>query len=54
MLCFRQRFSQTNNLFILCSLLLAAGFMLQIKVLYNNHQKQLRLQEYKQRVSELR
>ncbi|KAJ8953948.1 hypothetical protein NQ318_019191 [Aromia moschata] len=53
MLCFRQRFCQTNNVFIICSLLLAAGFILQIKVLYINHQKQLRLMEYKQRISEV-
>ncbi|KAJ8916120.1 hypothetical protein NQ315_004487 [Exocentrus adspersus] len=53
MLCFRQRFLQTSNLFVLCSLLLAAGFMLQIKVLYNNYQKQLRLQEYKHRLNDV-
>ncbi|KAJ8979333.1 hypothetical protein NQ317_006947 [Molorchus minor] len=53
MLCIRQRFYQSNNLFIICSLLLAAGFILQIKVLYNSHQKQLRLTEYKQRINDV-
>nr|CAI5836380.1 unnamed protein product [Callosobruchus analis] len=45
MLCCRQRFFHTNNLYVVCSLLLAAGFILQIKLLYNNHQKHLRFLE---------
>ncbi|CAH1992231.1 unnamed protein product [Acanthoscelides obtectus] len=52
MLCCRQRIFQANNLFIVCSLLLAAGFVLQIKVLYNNHQQNLRFLEYTQRIGQ--
>lgn len=44
-------FRQSNNLLIFCVLILSAGFMLQFKVLYNNHQKHLRVQEIQERVS---
>nr|CAI5836379.1 unnamed protein product [Callosobruchus analis] len=53
MLCCRQRFFHTNNLYVVCSLLLAAGFILQIKLLYNNHQKHLRFLEINNGINEV-
>lgn len=46
----RHRFWQSGHIFAVCSLILAAGFMLQIRVLYHNHLKQQRYQEYRETV----
>ncbi|KAG5863919.1 hypothetical protein JTB14_006980 [Gonioctena quinquepunctata] len=46
-------FQASSNLFLLCSFLLAAGFILQIKVFYINHQRQTRIEEYSKQMSAL-
>lgn len=49
----RQRMWQSGHLFAFCSLLLAAGFLLQLKALYLNHMRNQRMQEYTRMVKEL-
>lgn len=49
----RQRMWQSGHLFAFCSLLLAAGFLLQLKALYLNHLRNQRIQEYTRMVKEL-
>jgi hypothetical protein len=46
-------FRQSNNLLIFCVLILSAGFMLHFKILYNKHQKHLRIQEIQERMTEI-
>lgn len=48
---FRLRQNQANNIVLLCIILMAWGMILEIKVFYLKHQKQLRLSDYNKQVS---
>lgn len=53
--CLRLRFFHiSNNLFIICCLILGACFLVQIKILYNSHQKQLRIKDYNSWMNDLK
>lgn len=49
----RHRMWQSGHVFTFCSLLLAAGFLLQLKTLYLNHMKNQRMHEYTKMVKEM-
>lgn len=51
MLCIRHRLWQSGPIFIVCSLILTTGFLLQFHMLYTIHQKNIRLTEYNAQVS---
>ncbi|GJQ82219.1 hypothetical protein Trydic_g19422 [Trypoxylus dichotomus] len=50
---FRQRIFQSSNLIFLISLLVVGGILFQIRTLYNNHQRHLRIQAYTKDVMKL-
>lgn len=48
-----RRLIQLNNLYVVLGVLLAIGFIIQVKILYHNHQRNLRLADYSERLNDL-